>query len=67
MNRRSFVTENAAPRNRVRVMSFKGKPSRDIVVRGANELGNLTWLASGKGFFAIDGDSLLFITLEGVS
>ena len=48
-------------------MSFKGEPSRDIVVQGAKELSNLTWLPSGKGFFTIDGDRLLFVTLDGVA
>jgi serine/threonine protein kinase len=63
----TIVTGQAGPRNRVRIVSFTGQPSRDIVVRGAKELGNLTWLPSGKGFFAIDGNDLLFITLDGVS
>ena len=57
----------ATPRNRVRLVSFKGEPSRDIVVQGAKELSNLTWLPSGKGFFAIDGERLLFVTLDGVA
>ena len=58
---------DSGPRNRVRIVSFKGQPSRDIIVRGAKELSNLTWLPSGEGFFAIDGDSLLFVTTDGVS
>ena len=63
----TIVTGQAGPRNRVRIVSFTGKASMDIIVRGAKELGNLTWLPSGEGFFAIDGNSLLFVTTDGVS
>jgi hypothetical protein len=62
-----IVTENATPRNRVRIVSFKGEPSRDIIVHGAKELSSLTWLPSGRGFFTVDGDKLLFVTADGVS
>jgi len=28
---------------------------------------SLTWLPNGKGFFTVDGDRLLFVTLDGAS
>jgi hypothetical protein len=58
---------DVSPRNRIRILSFKGAPPRDITVRNAGELMNLACLPNGAGFFSVDGRNLLFITPDGAS
>jgi len=60
-------TVDVSPRNRIRILSFKGAPPRDITVRNARELASLTCLPSGAGFFSVDRRNLLFITPDGTS
>jgi DNA-binding winged helix-turn-helix (wHTH) protein len=40
--------------NRVRVISFAGKPDKDIVVKDAAALASLGWLPSNSGFLSTD-------------
>jgi hypothetical protein len=58
-------------RNRVRVISFRGERSRDIVVKDVTALSGLAWLASGSGFLSRDGapfaGRLLLISPDGAS
>jgi hypothetical protein len=57
--------------NRIRILSFTGKPSRDIIVPQANWLGSLDGLSDGSGFFSLDNTTnrhnLLFIRPDGTS
>jgi hypothetical protein len=54
-------------RNRVRVISFSGKPPSDIVVNDATRLSGLTWLPSDHGFLVADRGKLLLVSRNGVS
>ena len=53
--------------NRVRVVSFTGKPDTEIVVKDAAELVGLGWLPSNAGFVSTDRGKLLLIFLDGTS
>ncbi len=57
--------------NRIRVVSFSGKPPRDLIVHQANWLASLDGLANGSGYFSLDntttGHELLFIRPDGTS
>ena len=57
--------------NRIRVVSFTGKPARDISVPQANWLASLDGLSDGSGFFSLDNTTnrrnLLFIRPDGTS
>jgi DNA-binding winged helix-turn-helix (wHTH) protein len=53
--------------NRVRVVSFTGKPDTQIVVKEAAELVGLGWLPSNAGFVSTDRGKLLLIFLDGTS
>ena len=63
-----IVPEEKGIQNRIRIVSFRGEPSHDIVVNNALRLGTLDSFPTG-GFLSQDiGSSpqtLLFITLEG--
>jgi dipeptidyl aminopeptidase/acylaminoacyl peptidase len=54
-------------RNRVRVVSFLGKPSTDIVVKDATRLAGLAWLPSNSGFLTTDRGKLLLVSRDGTS
>jgi dipeptidyl aminopeptidase/acylaminoacyl peptidase len=63
-------TENGV-RNRVRVISFNGKPATDVAVKAATRLSGLSWLPSGSGFLTRDGPPfrgrLLLVSPNGAS
>lgn len=65
----AYIVEDSEPRNRIRLLSFHGEPSRDIVVANARFLHNLDWLSTGTGFFSVEfgfqRPTLMFITLDG--
>jgi eukaryotic-like serine/threonine-protein kinase len=67
----SYGVADTVPRNRVRIVSFKGEPVRDIVVQGATDLTSIDWLSSGEGFLSSDvtptETRLLFISADGTS
>jgi eukaryotic-like serine/threonine-protein kinase len=58
-------------RNRIRLISFAGKPARDVIVPRANWLASLDGLSNGLGFFSLDNTAdrrnLLFIRPDGTS
>ena len=58
-------------RNRVRVISFNGKPESQVIVKDAIGLSGISWLPSGSGFLSRDaavlGGRLLLISLDGTS
>jgi hypothetical protein len=64
-----YIVEQDQPRNHIRILSFVGKPTRDIVVQGANDLENLDPLSDGSGWFSVNHTShrteLLHITRDG--
>jgi eukaryotic-like serine/threonine-protein kinase len=65
------VNTNAGSRNRIRVVSFKGQPSKDFIVQNVTNLEGLTPLASGSGFFSTDHEAnrtnLVFVKPDGTS
>jgi Tol biopolymer transport system component len=65
-----IVPEERGIQNRIRIVSFHGEPSHDIVVKDAVRLGNLDSFPTG-GFLSLETASphhkLLFITAEGIS
>jgi hypothetical protein len=64
----AYIVEDSEPRNRVRLISFRGEPARDIVVANARFLNNLDWLSTGTGFSpwnSASSPTLMFITLDG--
>jgi hypothetical protein len=58
-------------RNRIRIIFFTGKPSRNVIVPQANWLASLDGLSNGLGFFSLDitanRHNLLFIRPDGTS
>jgi len=54
-------------RNRVRIVSFTGKPSTDVVVENAMKLEGLDWLADGAAFLTSDRGRLLLVSRTGAS
>jgi hypothetical protein len=70
--RLAFVTPGQNSRqNRIRIVSFTGKPARDITVMRANWLTSLDGVFDGSGFFSLDNTTnrhnLLFIRPDGTS
>jgi hypothetical protein len=68
----AFIPRDESGRqNRIRMISFRGQPTKDIIVRNATNLHSLDWLSSGSGFFSVGNMSkqneVLFITPEGKS
>jgi hypothetical protein len=65
----AYIVEQDQPRNHIRILSFVGGPTRDIVVEGANDLENLDPLSDGSGWFSVNHTShrteLLHITRDG--
>ena len=59
-------TENGI-RNRVRLLSFIGKPHTDIVVKDAAALVGLGWLPRSSGFLTTDRGKLLLVFPDGTS
>ena len=59
-------TENGI-RNRVRLLSFVGKPDTDIVVKDAAALVGLGWLPSSAGFLTTDRGKLLLVFPNGTA
>ncbi len=59
-------TENGIA-NRVRLISFTGKPDTDIVVKDAVALTGLGWLPSNAGFLSTDRGKLLLGLPDGTS
>jgi DNA-binding winged helix-turn-helix (wHTH) protein len=60
------------PRNHIRIISLRGGPSKDIIVRGANDLENLDPLPDGSGWLSINHTTeqrseLMYITRNGSS
>jgi hypothetical protein len=65
------VRTDVGPRNRIRVVSFKGQPSKDFIVQNVTNLEGLAAHSSGSGFFSTDhtanGVNLVFVTRDGTS
>jgi len=65
-----IVPEERGIQNRIRIVSFHGEPSHDIVVKEAVRLGNLDSFPTG-GFLSLETASshpkLLFMTTDGMS
>jgi len=61
------VPRDRGPLNVVRVISFTGKPSQDIVVQHATKLLGLDWLPSDSGFLTTDHGKLLLVWRSGAS
>jgi Tol biopolymer transport system component len=57
--------------NRIRMLSFTGKPVRDVLASDANWLASLDGLSDGSGFFSLDTPTnrhnFLFIRPDGTS
>jgi hypothetical protein len=62
---------DGVPRNRLRIVSFRGEPARDIIVGKAIALSGLHAAPDGSGFFSRNGTGprtdLLFIRPDGTS
>jgi hypothetical protein len=65
------VNTDAGSRNRIRVVSFKGQPSKDLIVQNVTNLDGCTPLSSGSGFFSMDHTAnrtnLVFVKPDGTS
>jgi len=60
----------SASDNRIRLISLKGQPNREIRVKGWNSFTSLDWAADGKGFFVSSNpngrlSTLLYVDLMG--
>jgi hypothetical protein len=59
------------PRNRIRTVSLRGGPHREVVVQGATSLENLDPLPDGSGWFSVNHTAehteLLYIMRDGTS
>jgi eukaryotic-like serine/threonine-protein kinase len=60
----------SASDSRIRVISLKGQPTREITVKGWNSFTSLDWAADGKGFFISSNptgrlSTLLYVDLLG--
>jgi Tol biopolymer transport system component len=66
---RIAVTKNFDPTGRIRILSSKGEPERDVVVKGWGGFGTVNWQADGRGFFVSSlspqGASLLHVSMNG--
>jgi Tol biopolymer transport system component len=54
-------------RNRIRIISFRGNPSRDVIVKDVIRLSGLTWLPTASGFMTSDRGKVLLVLLDGTS
>jgi len=67
----AYVPEEGIPQNHIRIVSFVGKPTREIVVGKASFLYNLHWLPDGSGWFTGNitepHNQLLFVARDGSS
>jgi hypothetical protein len=65
------VKTDVGPRNRIRVVSFTGQPSKDFIVQNVTNLEGLVAHASGSGFFSTDHTAnrvnLVFFKPDGTS
>ncbi len=71
-DRLAFVAPGeSGRRNRIRIISFTGKPPRDVIVTQASRLDSLDALSSSLSFFSLDNTTtrhnLLFIRPDGTS
>jgi DNA-binding winged helix-turn-helix (wHTH) protein len=62
-----IVPQDNGPRNRVRLISFRKKPNKDILVEHATALMGLDWLPSDSGFLTTDDGNLLLVSPNGSS
>jgi len=57
--------DDDGPQNTIRVISFTGSLSKDIVVQTSGRLNSLHTLPSGTGFTTVDSRGLLQVDLRG--
>ncbi len=66
----AYIVEHQ-PRNHIRIVSFQGKPTQDILVERATDLENLDPTSDGAGWLSVnhtgEHDELLYITRDGKS
>jgi hypothetical protein len=65
----AYIPLGNPPRNHIRIVPLRGGPSKDIIVRGANDLDNLDPLPDGRGWLSVNHTSerpeLMYVTRDG--
>lgn len=62
-----YIPADKGFQNHVRIISFLGAPSKDIIVQHATALDDLVWLPSNSGFLTTDKGNLLLVSYDGSS
>ena len=67
----AYIVDQDQPRNHIRIISFVGRPPREITVAKAGALANLDWLPDGSGWISVNitepYNQLLYVLRDGRS